>query len=219
MRTIKKYSIVLAVLGLYTGTASAHEHWVDMNQFYPAVDETNRISICSGHSFPKSATLLGKRLLHDLRIFLPDNKSTVFKTTSQDQRWVSDLAIKTAGTVIVSFSLKKPQIEDPFYRATAIVICGNADNNESSYSTGKGLEIVPTGKLSQARKTGALPLTLLLNGKRVSARLTILPEHGKSTILSTTEKRPAELKINKNSRYLVTTSYKGKGCSLAFALE
>jgi len=211
--------MALFIIGLCACTASAHEHWVDLETFYPAIGETNRISICSGHSFPKNSILLRKSLLHNLKVFLPDGKATAFKTTSQDKRWITDFVFKTEGVVIVSFSLKKPQIEEPLYRATAIVICGNTDKDKASYSTGKGLEIVPTGKLSQAKKTGTLQLILLSNGKRVSARLTILPEHGKNTILSTTEKRPAELKITKGGRYLVTTSYKGKGCSLTFALK
>ena len=98
------------------------------------------------------------------------------------------------------------------------VIFGDVDSL-GEIAVSHGLEIVPTNAISLLETNSTVALTSVYNGKRVRSRLTILPAQGRSMTLSTTTNRAALLRITKPGKYLVTTTHKGKSCSLTFAIR
>ena len=215
-----RYALAIAgLITLYSESVFAHEHWIDMTNVYPAAGETQKVFICSGHSFPESSIVLKDRVLHDAEIIKPDGTTERFETAEDTKRRSAEFSLNSNGTHIVGFALKQPQMKEPMYWVRAISVVGGTNDNERLYSTGKGLEIVPGSKVSSLKQGDKLPLVVLYNGKQIDTRLSILPEEGKSMTLSTTSKRPASLDVSEEGRYLVTTSYKGKSCSLTFAIQ
>lgn len=217
---MKRFIVIIAVLICsYARIVSAHEHWVDTETFYPVVGKERKIFICSGHGFPESSIVLKDRVLHNTEITKPDRTTASYEAVEDGKRRSGNFTFDSPGTYVVGFTLKQPQMKEPMFRAKSIVVAGGRDDNEKLYSLGKGLEIVPGSKISTIRKGDKLPLTVLYDGVRVNAFLSILPEQGKSLSLGTTSERAASLSISKAGRYLVTTSYRGKSCSLTFAVQ
>lgn len=217
---MKRFIVIIAVLICsYARIVSAHEHWVDTENFYPVVGKELKIFICSGHSFPESSIVLKNRVLHDTEVIKPDRTTESYETAEDGKQRSAELTFDSQGTYIVGFALKQPQMKEPMYWAKAIIVAGGRDDNEDLYSVGKGLEIVPGGKISALKKGDKLPLVVLYNDIQVVARLSILPEKGKSVTLSTTSERSASLTLPQEGRYLITSSYKGRSCSLTLAVR
>jgi uncharacterized GH25 family protein len=211
---------IIAMMAFCVGTAFAHEHWVDVSDFNPPEGTKQSVFLCSGHAFPKSETVLKDRVLHETKIIKPDGTTEEFETVEKGKRRVTEFLFESQGTYVMGFALKQPQSKEPLYWARAICVAGTTGGDrEKLYSSGKGLEILPLSKVSALKKGDQLPLVITFDGARVDGRLSVLPEKGKSVTLSTTAKRPAALKISATGRYLVTTAYKGKGCSLTFAVK
>lgn len=198
-----------------SASARAHEHWIDLESFYPVKGEKTKIFICSGHYFPKSSFALSERLLHT-QVIKPDKEIIVYKTMEEKNRRVGEVVFESTGTYIIRFFLKKPQLKEPLCWANSIAIVEAENDDTTFYSLGDGLEIVPQKKISGLRKGDRLPLILLYNGKQVSSTLSISPEVGKSYFMRTEKGRPALIKIKHEGRYLIRANYKGKGCSLTF---
>jgi hypothetical protein len=217
--TVNRVAACVCLIVCLACSAWAHEHWVDLEDFHPAAGATSKVFVCSGHGFPKSSTLLKKRLLHDLTARVAGGEAVPYEIRQDGKRWTGEVAFKTAGVSIVSFSLKRPPLKEPLYQARTIVVVGGGKDDETQYGTMPGLIIVPGSQIHELKKGDELPLTVLYNGERVKARLTISPAGGRSSFLRTTTDRAALLKINKGGRYLVTTDYKGKGASLLFSVK
>lgn len=213
-----KRIIGTAMVLTWAGAAAlAHEHWVDVEDYYPAAGKSVKVHVCSGHAFPESSTVLKERVLRGTRVIAPGGKASDYQASEAGKKRTARIELGEAGVHLVLFELGPPQMKEPMYQAKAIVIAGDGDD-EAKYAVGHGLEIVPMDKLSGLSKGGKLSLAVLYNGTRIAARITIEPEQGKSSVLSTTAKRAAEFKVPGEGRYLVTTSHKGKTCSLTFAV-
>jgi len=210
---------MLGLMNLYAGSVFAHDYWIDIEDFHPAAGETQMVSICGGHSFPGSGMALKDRVLHGMKAIKPDGVTVGVKTARDGGRRSGEFLFDCRGVYIFGFALKQPQMTEFMYWAKTIVVAGGSADNERLYCRGKGLEIVPGDKISALRKGHELELTVLYDGDRVGARLCILPEHGRSISLSTAWDRPAYLSVSEEGRYLVTAGYKGKSCSLTFAVH
>ena len=216
---MRRFFIVAAgLLVLETETVSAHEHWIDADDFYPAAGETGKVFICSGHSFPKSNMTLKDRVLRSAEIIKPDARKTPLKTIEDGGQRSGEVVFETNGVHIITFELKQPQMKEAMHWAKSIIIADGNDD-DARYSVGQGLEIVPGIRISTLRKGDKAPLIVRYNGEQVKARVMILPERGNSVSLSTTEQRPASLSLSHDGRYLVSANYKGKSCSLTFVVR
>ena len=204
---------------LYCWIASAHEHWLDCDNYYPAVGARTKLRLCSGHAFPKSDLVLKQHVLYRTIVVKPEGETISYKTIEYDQHRLAEADFDTAGVHIVMFELKKPQMEKPLYYAKSIIVVGGKNDKEQLYSITKGLEIVPGKTLTSLALEDELPLIVLYDGQRVNARISIIPEKGKSTTLTTTSERPAQFKISSSGRHLLTSCYKGKSCSLTFSVR
>jgi len=217
MKSLVKLIAIVPIL--YCWVASAHEHWIDCDNYYPAVGDKTKLRICSGHDFPKSDIVLKEHVLYRTIVVKPEGETISYKTIEYDQHRLAETNFDTAGVHIVMFELKKPQMKEPLYYAKSIIVVGGKNDKEQLYSIKNSLEIVPGKTLTSIAMGDELPLIVLYEGKQVNARISIMPENGKSTTLNTTSDRQAQLKISSSGRFLLTAGYKGKSCSLTFAVR
>ena len=216
----KALATMLFALLAFPAVLFGHEHWITVDDFSPQQGASGRFYICSGHDFPRSQHLLGDRILHRARLVPPRGSDIPLSSlaAADGKLRTGDVRYGTQGVHLLCFELKKPQVDSPLFWAKAIVIVGETDD-VSAYTAGKGLEVVPLAALSAARAGGEIPLAVFRDGKRVAATLNIIPEHGKSSILRTSEERPAQLKLKRAGRYLITCSHAGKACSLLISIS
>lgn len=196
----------------------AHEHWIDVDDFCPAANTPVNVNICSGHYFPKSSFALKENVLNSVELINSGGEITSIETTAKENNSTGTFALKSEGTAILHFTLKRKQAKDPSYEAKAILISKNGEDKPASYATGSGLELAPSQALTGLKKGDELPLFLLLDGKRVSGSIEIVPEGGKTSFLKTETDKAAMLRLSESGRYLATTSIKGRGCSLVFCI-
>ena len=216
---MRKLFFTGAIIFLFCSNAFSHEHWINLENFYPIRGEKTKIFICSGHYFPKSSTVLGERLLHDTKVISPEGKEYLYKTEEKRNHRVGEVIFESTGTYIITFSLKRPPLKEPEYWAKSIVIVEKENKDETFYKVGDGLEIVPREKISTLKKGEELPLILLYKGKPVESTLSVSVEGKKNFFLRTKKNGTAMLKIKREGRYLITAAYRGKGCSLTFCIR
>ncbi|MBA7495464.1 hypothetical protein ES702_06051 [subsurface metagenome] len=216
---MRKLSLVWMFVFLLCSSAVSHEHWIDLEEFYPLPGEKTIVSICSGHYFPKSSVILADRLLHDMRIISPDKKEYTYETRDEKNRRVAEVVLKSAGIHLISFSLKKPPVKEPLYFAKSIVLVGELTEDKVSYTLGCLIEIVPEKDISRLKKGEELPLRLLYKGKPATSTFSISLDGKENFFLRTNKDGLALLKVTTLGRYLITAHYKGKGCSLTFCIR
>ena len=216
---MRKLSLVWMFVFLLSSSALSHEHWIDPEDFYPVPGEKTVISICSGHYFPKSSFALANRLLDDTRIIGQDGKEYAYETRSEENRRVGEFSFESAGIHLITFSLMKPLLKELLYSAKSIVLVGKPTEDKISYTTGCLIEIVPGKDIFSLKRDEELPLKLLYNGKPTRSTFSISVNGKKNYFLQTNREGIARLKITAKGRYLITSSYKGKRCSLTFCIR
>ena len=216
---MNKGNITILVLLLLFSGGSAHEHWIDLEDFSPGVGDSVGIFICSGHYFPRSKHVLGDRLLCDMKVIGPGGKEQGFSTAQVEEKRAGRFVFDVGGTHIVTFSLRRPPLKEPEYRATSLVCVGDGESAETKFDNGTGLEIVPGKNPCALDRDEKLPLQLLYLGKPVGSTLSISIEGEKNFFLRTHESEPALLDARRPGKYLVTAHYRKKGCSLTFSME
>ncbi len=199
----------VALCLLVAGAAGAHEHWILIQR----KNGKAVLQIGSGHCFPVSDLRLAERLLTETVILHPSGGTTNFKPVASDTTWMAEWMCDTPGVWSAAFALKKPQDEEPFYRARALLIVGEADD-PSRYAIGKGLEIVPQTALSALKPGDTLRVAIHENGAPIEGKITVTPEAGRVAFLSTGQGRPAEVKLPSAGAYLLTTSRRGRTFAL-----
>ncbi len=216
---MRKLALVGIFVSLFCTSVLSHEHWIDLEEFYPLPGEKTIISICTGHYFPKSTLALSERLLYDTRVISPDGERYTYETKDEKNRRVAGLVFKSAGIHLISFSLKKPPMKEPLYFAKSIVLVKEKGGNGVSYALGCQMEIVPGKDIFTLEKGEELPLRLLYNGKPATSTFSISVDGKKNFFLRTNKNGLALLKVTSPGRYLITAHYKGKGCSLTFCIR
>lgn len=217
---MKKGLLIGLGIILLCRVAWAHEHWIDLDRCNFTQGEKATISISSGHYFSKSELALSDRLLSDTKIIGPDKKEHVFSTQEGEKSRTSEHSFKTAGTHVITFTLKKPPVDEPLYWAKSIVFVGTDKNDDINlYRTGVGLEIVPGKSLSTIKTGEKLPLRLLYNGEPVASAFSVSVQGKADFSLLTDKAGVAMLKIKKEGKYFITAPYQGMGCSLTFCIR
>jgi len=205
-----------ALFLLCASVVLAHDNWLIVEYPLSVSQSLAKVQICSGHGFPESELLIAERLLVEMEVTGPDGKSVPYKVTAQDKKWTADVMFDKPGVWVVSFALKKPQAAEPLYRGRNLVVVGRSDDT-LRYACKKGLEIVPGSALSALKAGDMLPLSITLDGAPLEGTISVTPEKGSASFLSTGKDRPAQLKIASSGMYLLTASNGGKTFSLTFA--
>jgi hypothetical protein len=212
-------SVAAAYLAFLPADCLAHEHWIDVESFYPVPGETVEVHIASGHYFPKSAHVLKDDVIDGLRVFRSGADPVLLESTAGDDVRRASLAVSKAGVHIVHLTLKRPRAKQPSFEAKAIIIVGASADNPEQYATGAGLELIPQAALSGLSQDAKLPIVLALDGEPIGGSLEIVPENGKSAFLSTSAASPAMIPIRTAGKYLVAAHAGGRGCSLVFEVR
>ncbi len=214
------YMLLPAIILLGTMT-TAHEHWMDLSQFHAAKNSEVTITIASGHRFPESKMALNDVIINQCDV-IKGKGSTPFTTRAKEKKRTGRFEFKEDGVFLVETNLKRPQVKEPLYYARAIILVGEqtGTHKDEIYKTGKGLEIVPLGNLETMKANDTLRLAVYYKGERVKRTCSFSTANGKQFFLTPKTDGTVELKIGKKEKkYLVTTSHKGIGCSLTFALK
>lgn len=212
-------ALCAGVLCLCASTALAHEHWIDVDNFYPHTGTSSCVRVCSGHYFPKSSFALKDKVLECVTVREPGGKAVTVTTVEEEKQRTGILPLASRGVKIVSFSLKRPRAKEPSYEGKALLVVGSKTDDTSRYALGTGLELIAGKPVSELTPGDELPVSLRLNGQPLSGTLSVSEEGGKTFSLRTQPDRPASLRIRKAGRYLVTARHKGRGCSLVFMVR
>jgi len=213
---MKKIVLILFALLINT-TLFAHEDWVDVSTYYPAVGDTISIYLSAGHHYPKSEIQLAERLIYEPQIITPDGSVEMLQFTPEKNRWETSYVIKNAGVYVAKFALKKPQIDVPLFYGKAIIIAGGEDRQEK-YSAQLPLEISPLTEISATTSGSTLKLHLLKNGEPATGTIIVMPAGSKNYYLTNTSTQPAEYRVKSPGKYLVYTEKSGTNCSVTFAI-
>jgi hypothetical protein len=194
----------------------AHEHWIDLDSFYPGVGEAARVYVRSGHYFPKSALKLSEKVMQGVAVRTPDGETLAVETAAAKKEWLGTLSPQEPGVYVIAFSLKRPRAPEPNYAGKAILVAGSGGDSPASYALDSGLELIPGKPVSELKPGDELPVWLASDGAKIEGELEVVPENGKSSVARTSSAQPAVVNLRDAGRYLVTASVKGRGCSLVF---
>lgn len=214
---------IAAAIVFASGASSpvrAHEHWVDVDAFYPAVGATVTVHVCSGHYFPKSSFVVQRKVLHEVSMHMPGQNAMALSTAEREheKRRAAVFGVESVGVHMVTFCLKRPRAKAPSYEGKVLLVAGGKDGL-AAYTVGRGLELVPGRAISGLKPGDELPVTVSLDGVSVSASVTVVPENGRSGFVRVATDRPGIVRIGAAGRYLLTASVKGRGCSLVFRVR
>lgn len=208
----------VAVLAL-TAPVRAHEHRIDLDDFYPAAGSTNAVYVRSGHYFPKSVLTLSEKVMRGLSVRLPDGQARSVVVEAGEHQWEGSLGPLAGGTHVFSFALKRARAAEPNYQGKAILVTGPGSDDPAAYALGAGLELVPQLPVSYLAPGQELPVLLVLDGVPIAGDLAIVPEGGRTTTAKCAPGEPAVVSVRRAGRHLITASVKGRGCSLVFSVR
>lgn len=210
---------IVAGFFLGWGDAQAHEHWVDVSDFYPSKGDTVAVHVCSGHYFPKSAIVLKDKVLEGFHLWGPEQEPVDVETVAGEKRRSGVVVIEGEGVHVLEFSLRRPRAPEPSFEAKSLVVVNAEKDHWAGYGLGRGLELIPEKAISGLKVGDQLPIFVALDGKRVGASLEVLVEKGKASFLKSKSDHSAIVRIRKTGRYLVMASVRGRGCSLVFEVR
>lgn len=188
----------------------AHENWIDSSE---QSGKTIIVKIANGHTFPESRIALKDRILTYCRVQTPDKKIIPLQTKQSGTYRQGALPVNKNGAYLITAALKNP----PRYFLKSIVVIGNCTTG--SLKAGELFEIVP-GKCPETHgKSNQIPLQVFYDGKPLATSLSFSID-GKHNFHSNTDRSGQyQLRTKYPGTYLITASYKGKGCSLTFVIK
>ncbi|MBN1163446.1 MAG: DUF4198 domain-containing protein [Candidatus Krumholzibacteriota bacterium] len=210
-------SLLWLALGSLPATgASAHEHWIEVSDFFPVRGSKVDFFVCGGHYFPESSGAPAEEVISSCCVHNPDGSIEKLRTTLGDKKRGGRFFPDSAGVYILEVILKRPQAEDPAFELRAILIGEKKEDHPRRYLGGKGLELVPETALSTLVPGTFLSLSLYLDGEAVEGAVSVLWDNGKSRSARTAPGKPAAIDIPRAGSYLATASVRGRSCSLVF---
>ena len=210
--------LLLSVL-VCVSSAQAHQHWIDLDSFYPSPGETNSVYVRSGHYFPKTTLKPSEKVMQGVTVRGPGGQTLPVATEAAKKEWLGSLSPQVEGVHLIVFSLKPARAPKPKYEAKAILVVGPGSDTADGYALGTGLELIPGKAVSTLKPGDELPVSLALDGVTMAGELEMVPENGKSVVTKVSADQPVLLDLKKAGRYLVTASIKGRGCSLVFCVR
>lgn len=199
--------------------AAGHEQWIDVDVWSPAVPATVSVHICGGHHFPRSAVCIADKVIHRFDLVTSSGGTNGVVTEADGDRRTGTVTLDSDGVALLRLVLQRPRAHTPSYEATAIVAPNGAADRAAHYAVGSGFEIVPLSSLTSVRPGATLPLALLLDGRRIAGSIEVCAAGGKTDLLSVTVTAPAQVRLARAGRYLVTGYGDGRSGSLTFCIE
>ena len=216
MQIINKKILLLIILISIHFSAFAHYHWVSVDNNKFKQDDKIGVTISSGHSFPKSGFLIGKRLIYKTRIVCSE-KTIDFDIIKDKKNWVGYIKMPDSSIAYIEMILKKKYAKTPLYYARAVLFNKkNTSENFTPFSIGKGLEIIPKENLNLIKKNDTVKFQILMDGKPAKTTIRVICANGGNSFAFSNSNGIMEYKIKKSGKYLLTTKYKKTGASLTF---
>lgn len=219
MSRFKRAALDGLVVSLLLAPAYAHEHWIDVSTYYPDVGDTLAVHVCSGHYYPSSVMGLKNEVFSGLSVRGNGEEHVLVETIREEKERIGSFAVEGTGVYVTSFSLKRPQAKTPSYEAKSLLVVDAEYDDQSQYSLGKGLELIPETSISHLSPGDELPIHLMFEGEPISGSLSVTPADGKTVFLRACTEQPALVPIRNTGRHLITATMKGRGCSLTFMVR
>ncbi len=200
--------IILLLLFLSTNVFG-HGHWIIP---VSRVGQEIKVVIGSGHHFPNSEISLSDRIIHTFFVRTSLGKEIPLRSDIKKDRRVAKYTAALNGSYIFGFELRRPGMDESIFFGKTIV--GN--KYDATFILGHGLEIALHAPPVLGKD---LSLSILLDGKQVAGRISILRHGGRALKLSTSKIRTAIYNVKKAGSYLLSTSYKGKESTLTFVVK
>ncbi|MFH1319760.1 MAG: hypothetical protein ABII90_03790 [Bacteroidota bacterium] len=113
---MKRTTVFLTILSVFFYlTSFAHDLWIIVDNYYPAVGEKAVVKVMFGHKFPECDILISKEQLSEFFYINPDGqKKEIIKTWEEKKGEKSgflagEIIIEQEGTYIICASRKKKQ--------------------------------------------------------------------------------------------------------------
>ena len=203
----------------FVGIIFAHDHWIECDSYFLSSDQKSTIRICSGHYYPESVLAIKSRLIFESSVIDPSGDRIPLSTESVGTHREGSIQYQQPGTHLIQVVIKRPQLNDPDYWMKAIITIGKESNKEVNYFLGNSLEIVPLKNLITINIGDILPLQAFYNGKPIRGTFAVSIDGKKNFFLTTNTTGLADMRIDREGKYMVTIHYQGKGCSLTFELN
>ena len=212
---MKKYLLIVFIIVLNTLIFS-HYHWLKVSNYHPGINEEIKVYICSGHHFPKSTLALKNTLIYQPLLY-HNGVQTAYKTIKDQKYRRGKIKITDTGLHILSFALKRPQQNEALYYSKLILNWNQSKKfDPQKYMTGADLEIVPQNSLVKIKENADFKFMVYYRKKIVKTNCNVSVEGENVIYLHPDKDNILDFKIKRGKIYLISTSYKGKGCSLTF---
>ena len=214
--TVRCRGWLLLSLLACVSSAHAHQHWIDLDSFYPSPGEADGVYVRGGHYFPKTTLKPSEKVMQGVAVRTPDGETVAVETEAAKKEWLGAFSPRAQGVHLITFVLKPARAPKPKYEAKAILVAGPGSDTAGDYTLGTGLELIPGKAVSELKPGDELPVSLALDGVATAGELEVVPENGKSVVTKVSAEQPVLVNLREAGRYLVTASIKGRGCSLVF---
>ncbi len=175
-----KQTILLSVLSVFFCLSCfAHDLWIVIDNYYPAVGEKVRAKIMFSHKFPEYDILISRKQLTEFYYITPDGqKKEVVKTWEEKMGagkgyLIGEIPIEKEGTYIICASrkIKGENCAQPSEKYGKAIVTASKGNNIISQSSNNRLEIIPLITPSEMIVGDTLPLKILYEGEPLSTHI------------------------------------------------
>jgi hypothetical protein len=215
MKTLGTLLLTMTIVGLSCPLVLAHDYWLSTENASVTTGEQVRVVLCSGHGFPKASTDTHGYLIHDAFVVGPEGNIEPIKATTNAEPHSATFRPSSNGTHLVCVSLTPPGKKEIGCWTSALVTVDNA-GEASAPQTGDGMEIIIGAAPATLAVDSKLTISASYNARKIRALITVTREDGNISIMRSSPRRPAVLKIKKPGKYLIVASIAGKKCSLTF---
>lgn len=230
-----KKTVLLTILSVFFYlTSFAHDLWLYVDNYYPAVGGKIVVKVVFGHKFNEPDILISKKQLSEFYYITPDGKKKEIIITFENRidekkgTLAAEIIIEQEGTYIICASRKVTgaDCEQPSEKCgKAIVLAGKGNNNVSKPLNNR-IEIVSLENPSEVKQWDSLPVKILYEGNPLSTYVYATYEgfcsenEPFSITTKTDEKGIAYMKIIQQGIWFITVNYKRDfSATLTFKIE
>lgn len=220
---MKRKTVFLTILSVFLYlTSFAHDLWLYVDNYYPAVGEKITVKVMFGHKFGEYDILLSKEQLSDFFYITPDGQKKEITKKWEEKKeerrgyLAGEIIIEQEGTYIICASrkVKGEKCEQPSEKYSKAIVTAGKGNNNVSQPLNNRIEIIPLGNPSEMNVKKELPVKILYEGNPLLTYVYATYEGFCSedepfkTTAKSDEKGIAYMKITQPGIWFITVNYK-----------